>query len=123
MKLSIKFATLFLSIFIIILCVFDLNLNAFNINETNVIIQDASYNPMQKLISPIHPITSNEVLIEDVIRHVVLSKQSDCDIEVQILSVDYLAGLLDLNIIQTYRHLNGEVEKIQERRTIIIEEE
>lgn len=123
MKLSVKFSMLFLSIFIFVICVFDICLTTFKIHETKTISQDASYYPMNLTSNFYSEIKSNEQMIEEVIKNVVLSKQSDCDIEVRILGVDYENGLLDLSIIQTYRHVNGKIETIEERKTIIIEEE
>ena len=53
----------------------------------------------------------------------VLNKSSDCDIEVEILDVDYLNGLIDLKIKQTFQHVNGKKTEIESRRTIILEED
>ncbi|MFQ6861832.1 MAG: hypothetical protein ACLROI_00120 [Beduini sp.] len=123
MKLAVKFSFLFICMFIFFICLSDINGRPFKINETHSISYDSTYYPLKQLASPYHQITSNDQLVAEVLKQVVLSKQSDCDIKVQILGVDHINGLLDVNIIQTYQHINGKEEVIQSRQTIIIEEE
>lgn len=123
MKLAVKFSLLFLCIFIFFVCLSDINGQSFKINETHGISREATYYPLKQLANPYHEIESNDLLVAEVLRQVVLSKQSDCDIKVQILGVDYINGMLDVNIIQTYHHINGKEETIESRQTIIIEEE
>lgn len=109
--------------FIFFICLSDINDRSFKINETHGISYDSTYYPLKQLASPYQQITSNDQLVAEVLKQVVFSKQSDCDIKVQVLGVDYINGLLDVNIIQTYQHINGQEEVIQSRQTIIIEEE
>lgn len=123
MKLAVKFSFLFICMFIFFICVSDINGRSFKINETHGISYDSTYYPLKQLAMPYHQIGSNDQLVAEVLKQVVFSKQSDCDIKVQILGVDYINGLLDVNIIQTYQHINGKEEVIQSRQTIIIEEE
>ncbi|MFR1449789.1 MAG: hypothetical protein ACLSSU_07580 [Beduini sp.] len=123
MKLSIKFSMIFLSVFIFVLCIFDMSLMSYKIHETNTIVSNASYQPIHLNAKPYSSIKSNEELIKEVIKNVVLSKESEGEITVEILTVDFENGLLDLSISQTYQHLNGKVSLIKERKTIILEEE
>ncbi len=123
MKLAVRFSFLFICMAIFFMCLADINGHSYKINETHHIAYDSTYYPLKQLATPYHQITSNEQLIAEALKQVVLSKESDCDIKVQILGVDYINGLLDVNIIQTYTHLNGQEEVIQSRQTIIIEEE
>lgn len=123
MKLAVKFTLLFLSIFILILCVVSMNQKSFQVNETHQIANESTFYPLKQASIPYYEKSTNEELVAEVLRQVVLSKQSDSDIKVQILGVDVENGMLDINIIQTFRHVNGQEEEISSRKTIILEEE
>lgn len=123
MKLSVKFTLLFLSIFIMIICIVNMNQKSFQINETHQIANESTFYPLKQSANPYHQKMTNDELVAEVLRQVVLSKQSDSDIKVQILGIDVENGMLDVNIIQTFHHANGKEEQISSRKTIILEED
>ena len=123
MKLALKFSIITVCQFIFLLCISDLSTKTNDQNETQRLSQMASYQALKQTSLPYQNIKSNEQLVGEVLKEVVLNKSSDCDIEVEILDVDYLNGLIDLKIKQTFQHVNGKKTKIESRRTIILEEE
>lgn len=122
MKLALKFSIITVCQFIFLLCISDLSTKTYNQNETQRLSQMASYQALKQASTPYQNIKSNEQLVGEVLKEVVLNKSSDCDIEVEILDVDYLNGLIDLKIKQTFQHVNGKKTEIESRRTIILEE-
>ena len=122
MKLALKFSIITVCQFIFLLCISDLSTKTYNQNETQRLSQMASYQALKQASTPYQNIKSNEQLVGEVLKGVVLNKSSDCDIEVEILDVDYLNGLIDLKIKQTFQHVNGKKTEIESRRTIILEE-
>ena len=123
MKLALKFSIITVCQFIFLLCISDLSTKTYNQNETQKLSQMASYQALKQASTPYQNIKSNEQLVGEVLKEVVLNKSSDCDIEVEILDVDYLNGLIDLKIKQTFQHVNGKKTEIESRRTIILEED
>ena len=123
MKLALKFSIITVCQFIFLLCISDLSTKTYNQNETQRLSQMASYQALKQASTPYQNIKSNEQLVGEVLKEVVLNKSSDCDIEVEILDVDYLNGLIDLKIKQTFQHVNGKKTEIESRRTIIVEED
>ena len=123
MKLALKFSIITVCQFIFLLCISDLSTKTYNQNETQRLSQVASYQALKQASTPYQNINSNEQLVGEVLTEVVLNKSSDCDIEVEILDVDYLNGLIDLKIKQTFQHVNGKKTEIESRRTIILEED
>ncbi len=123
MKLALKFSIITVCQFIFLLCISDLSTKTYNQNETQRLSQVASYQALKQASTPYQNIKSNEQLVGEVLKEVVLNKSSDCDIEVEILDVDYLNGLIDLKIKQTFQHVNGKKTEIESRRTIILEED
>ena len=123
MKLALKFSIITVCQFIFLLCISDLITKTYNQNETQRLSQVASYQALKQASTPYQNIKSNEQLVGEVLKEVVLNKSSDCDIEVEILDVDYLNGLIDLKIKQTFQHVNGKKTEIESRRTIILEED
>lgn len=123
MKLALKFSIITVCQFIFLLCISDLSTKTYNQNETQRLSQVASYQALKQASIPYQNIKSNEQLVGEVLKEVVLNKSSDCDIEVEILDVDYLNGLIDLKIKQTFQHVNGKKTEIESRRTIILEED
>ncbi len=123
MKLALKFSIITVCQFIFLLCISDLSTKTYNQNETQRLSQMASYQALKQASTPYQNIKSNEQLVGEVLKEVVLNKSSDCDIEVEILDVDYLNGLIDLKIKQTFQHVNGKKTEIESRRTIILEED
>ena len=109
--------------FIFVLCISDVSTSAYWQQETHQIAQNATFYPLKQSYSPYTKIDSEKELVGEILKQVVLSKQSDSDIKVQILDVDLEEGLIDVNIVQTYQHVNGKKEEIANRKTIILEEE
>lgn len=123
MKLSIKFSIMFFSMILVLITIVSINAKSYLVNETNMIAKNATYNPLFSASSPNYEVNSNEELLYEVLKEVVITKQSDCDIKIQILSIDYINGLIDVNVIQTYTYFNGSTRTISNRKTIILEEE
>lgn len=121
MKNILRGVSIFFVATIVVLIVLDMSGNNVRKGETATIANSATYDAIRVKLS--ENITDEEELVAEVIKQVALSKQSDSDIKIQILGIDAENGMLDVNIIQTIRHVNGKTTTTEERRTVILEEE
>lgn len=69
-----------------------------------------------------YSINNTDEFVADFLENLLVSIESDSDVTVEILSVDIEKGLLDVNVIETYKQPNGSVKSISCRKTVIMEE-
>lgn len=69
-----------------------------------------------------YPINSEKEMIADFILHLCYQMNSDGDLELEILHVDFERGLLDVKATEKFRHFTGRIGTITCRRTIILEQ-
>lgn len=122
MKLILKGAIAVFVIFLIAVCVLDTGTSIVRRNETAELAENAAYETLNAMKNESTEIGSDQEMIAEVIKNIVIKYDTNSDVEVRIISMDSRNGLLDLEIIQTFKHSNGEEETVTERRTVILED-
>ena len=112
---------MFIAIVLVVIICSDIGSSAVRDTETSTIANNSTYNSIRVLANGTYDIDSMDDLVAEAIKDIVLTKQTDSDIKVQVLGVDAENGMIDLNVIQTIKHANGEVTTSEERRTVILE--
>lgn len=69
-----------------------------------------------------YTVTNTDEFIADFVQNFIISVDSDSDIKVEILSVDYEKGLLDVNVTETFDQPIGSKKSVSCRKTVILEE-
>lgn len=69
-----------------------------------------------------YSVANTEEFVADFVENLIISIDSDSEVKVEILSVDYEKGLLDVNVTETFDQPNGSVSSISCRKTVILEE-
>lgn len=119
MQLSIRLSFLFLTCVLLLLVITDMNGTNVKKNETNTLANIASY---QSVLSSKDENKTEEKMIEEAVKQIVYNKESDSDIKIQVLGIDAENGMIDLNVIQTIHHTNGQTSTTEERRTVILDD-
>lgn len=65
--------------------------------------------------------SDREEMIADFLEALLIQINSDSEVEVSILKADEKRGLLSVEVVETYRHINGEEGKVSARRTMILD--
>lgn len=121
MKIAIKGAFTFVGIVLLVLIILDMSGKNVRSIETATLANNAAYQSIKVLANGSYNINNMDELVAEAIQDIVMNKQTDSNIKVQVLSVDAENGLIDLNIIQTVHHVNGKDTVIEERRAVILE--
>lgn len=121
MKIAIKTAMTFLSILFLVFIIMDMGSKNTKSTETFLSSNNSSYTSIRMQNNGAYEIENNKELVAEAIQDIVDNKESNADIKVQVLGVDEEHGMIDLNVIQTIHHINGEVTKTQDRKTVILE--
>ena len=119
MQLSIRLSFLFLTCVLLLLVITDMNGTNVKKNETNTLANIASY---QSVLSSKDENMTEEKMIQEAVKQIVYNKESDSDIKIQVLGIDAENGMIDLNVIQTIHHANGQTSTTEERRTVILDD-
>lgn len=122
MKMIIKGGVMVFVAFLVVVCIMDSGTSVIRRNETAEIAEKASYESVNAIKNKSTEINSDQEMIAEVIKNVVLEYNSNSDVTVKIISIDTRNGLLDLEIEQTFTHANGTKETTSERRTVILED-
>lgn len=112
---------MFIAIVLVVIICSDIGSSAVRDTETSTIANNSTYNSIRVLANGTYDVNSMDDLVAEAIKDIVLTKQTDSDIKVQVLGVDAENGMIDLNVIQTINHANGKVTTSEERRTVILE--
>ena len=121
MKLLIRGAFTFFAITLLVITCLDISSSNVRETETATLANNSAYQSIKVLANGSYDINNMDELVAEAVKDIVMNKESDSDIKIQVLSVDAENGLIDLNIIQTVKHLNGKETKTEERRTVILE--
>lgn len=73
-------------------------------------------------IKKTYNINNTEEFVADFLQNLLISIESDSEVEVNILSVDVEKGLLDVEVIETFSQPNGSTKSVSCRKTVILEE-
>lgn len=123
MKNIIKGVGLFIAISTLIIVCLDVSVSGTKHNETSSIANNAPYEALKIKLTGEYNLENDIDLVAELIRNVVINKYSNSDLKIQILGIDAENGMLDINIIQTIKHINGKETIEEERRTVIVETE
>ena len=121
MKILIRGAFIFFAITLLVITALDMSTSNVRKTETSTLANNAAYQSVKVLANGSYDINNMDELVAEAIKDIVMNKESDSDIKVQVISVDAEHGLIDLNVIQTIKHLNGKETKTSQRRTVILE--
>lgn len=123
MKNIIKGIGLFIAISVLIIVCLDVSVAGTKHNETSFIANSAPYEALRIKLTGEYNLEDDMDLVAELVRNAVINKYSNADLKIQILGIDAENGLLDVNIIQTVKHINGKKTVEEERRTVVVETE
>lgn len=121
MKILVRGAFTFLAITFLVITILDMSTSNVRKNETATLANNSTYESIKVLANGSYDIENMDELVAEAVKEIVMNKESDSDIKIQVLSVDAENGLIDLNVIQTIKHLNGKETQTSQRRTVILE--
>ncbi len=91
-------------------------------DETEQSLEVAMQSVMKKLADgKEYPFADREEFVADFLEALLVQLNSDSDLTVHILKADEKKGLLSVEVVETYRHPNGETGKVSARRTMILD--
>ncbi len=73
-------------------------------------------------INKSYDVNNTEEFIADFLENLLVLIESDSEIKVEVLSVDIDKGLLDVNVVETFKQPNGSTRTASCRKTIIMDE-
>lgn len=120
MKMIIKGGVMVFAAFLLVICIMDSGTSVIRRNETAQIAEKAAYESVNAVKNESTEINSDQEMIAEIVKNVILEYNSNSDIVVKIISIDTRNGMVDLEVDQTFTHANGFTETISERRTVNI---
>ena len=122
MKMIIKGGVMVFATFLLVICIMDSGTSVIRRNETAQIAEKAAYESVNAVKNESTEINSDQEMIAEIVKNVILEYNSNSDIVVKIISIDTRNGMVDLEVDQTFTHANGFTETTSERRTVILED-
>lgn len=122
MKMIIKGGVMVFAAFLLVICIMDSGTSVIRKNETAQIAEKAAYESVNAVKNESTEINSDQEMIAEIVKNVILEYNSNSDIVVKIISIDTRNGMVDLEVDQTFTHANGFTETTSERRTVILED-
>lgn len=122
MKMIIKGGVMVFAAFLLVICLMDSGTSVVRRNETAQIAEKAAYESVNAVKNESTEINSDQEMIAEIVKNVILEYNSNSDIVVKIISIDTRNGMVDLEVDQTFTHANGFTETTSERRTVILED-
>lgn len=122
MKMIIKGGVMVFASFLLVICIMDSGTSVIRRNETAQIAEKAAYESVNAVKNESTEINSDQEMIAEIVKNVILEYNSNSDIVVKIISIDTRNGMVDLEVDQTFTHANGFTETTSERRTVILED-
>lgn len=89
--------------------------------EIDTSLNSAIMQTMNVLNDQRYIISSNEELISELHRNLLLQINSDCDLDIYIYEVDYLKGILDVEVTATFNYSDNREGAVTSRKTVIID--
>jgi len=86
-------------------------------------LSSAIESSMQTLVDHKYKISNNEEFIADFTQALLLQIESDSTVIVNILDVDYNAGILSIEVVEHYKHPNGNSATVACVKTVIFEQD
>ena len=122
MKMIIKGGVMVFAAFLLVICIMDSGTSVIRRNETAQIAEKAAYESVNAVKNESTEINSDQEMIAEIVKNVILEYNSNSDIVVKIISIDTRNGMVDLEVDQTFTHANGFTATTSERRTVILED-
>ena len=122
MKMIIKGGVMVFAAFLLVICIMESGTSVIRRNETAQIAEKAAYESVNAVKNESTEINSDQEMIAEIVKNVILEYNSNSDIVVKIISIDTRNGMVDLEVDQTFTHANGFTETTSERRTVILED-
>lgn len=121
MKIAIKTALTFISILFLVLVIMDMGAKNTKETETFASSTNSAFSSVLFDGNGSYEVETDLDLVNEAIQDIINTKESNADIKVQVLGVDAENGMIDLNVIQTIKHVNGKVTQTMDRKTVILE--
>lgn len=91
--------------------------------ETQQALAQAMENALEQVMTQeSYAVGEKDLFVADFLCELLVAVDSDAAIDVNILKADNEKGLLDVEVVETFHHPNGEVGKIAVRRTVIFDQ-
>lgn len=105
---------------VIVMTLFGTNMRQ---NELNRAVDSALQDTVENQFdSKTYSVSSNDEFIADFVEALLVQVNSDCTVKVNVLDVDYLKGLLSVEVIEKYKHPIGTEGQVSVKRTVIMEQ-
>lgn len=92
-------------------------------NELNRAVDSAVQDTVENQFdNKTYSVSSNDEFVADFIEALLVQINSDCDIKVNVLDVDYQKGLLSVEVTEKYKHPIGTEGQVSVIRTVIMEQ-
>lgn len=90
-------------------------------SNTQIIIQEQIEDQIYGTNTKRKTISSNKEYLEEYTKNFYKLVTSDSDFKIKVYGIDYMKGLLDIEIESSFKMLNGDVKTIKSRKTSIID--
>lgn len=121
MKIGIKIALMVFVMVVLTASIGDICFSSIRREETFNLASNGAMKVANLLRNKSVSITSEKDMVAELVKTIMTEKHTDSPITIQVLNVDAKNGLVDINVVQEITHLNGKVEYVSERKTIVVE--
>ena len=106
---------------LLILCIYTLQGDTVRKNETADAITQAMENAAAKMAEEENTYQDNEAFRAAFVENLLLQVDSASHLKVRVLMSDYEKGLIQAEVIETYKTPNGKEKAVSQTRTIVLE--
>lgn len=106
---------------LLILCIYTLQGDTVRKNETADAITQAMENAAAKMEEEENTYQDNEAFRAAFVENLLLQVDSASHLKVRVLMSDYEKGLIQAEVIETYKTPNGKEKAVSQTRTIVLE--
>ena len=106
---------------LLILCIYTLQGDTVRKNETADAIKQAMENAAAKMAEEENTYQDNEAFRAAFVENLLLQVDSASHLKVRVLMSDYEKGLIQAEVIETYKTPNGKEKAVSQTRTIVLE--
>lgn len=91
--------------------------------EVDTALNSSIMQTMNVLYDKRYEINSNEELVSEFHRNLLLQINSTSNLIVNVYGLDYQKGLLDVELILEFKYIDGRTGEVSARKTVLIEQE
>lgn len=92
-------------------------------NEAGESLEHAMRTAMEQLADESYTFADREEFIADFLEALLIQISSDSDLTLNVLHADEARGLLSVELVEHYRHPNGEIGAVSIQRTILLDKQ